>query len=208
MSGITDRYVHSFIDLAYLDLLEDKIDSAVMALEQALALSRNRGLENSELRCLLNLSCTLIMRNEPQQALHLLREADRLGFKHEIGRRLWRVRANMATAYFLAGEIEHSFAADQMTIHAFPSLERQTIFVDGNRPSAGTRIVLALANIALRAANSPKHQDLLSTLPQVAQDSARNLAIAVMTNHLETLPGLRGRHCKRMGAHAFFVITE
>jgi tetratricopeptide (TPR) repeat protein len=208
MSGITDRYVHSFIDLAYLDLLEDKVDSAVLALEQALTLSRNQGLENSELRCLLNLSCTLIMRNEPHGALHLLREADRLGFKHEIGRRLWRVRANMATAYFLVGEIERSLAADQMTIQAFPSLERQVVLADKNQPSAGTRIVLALANIALRAADSPKHQKLLSTLPQAAQESARKLATAVIKDRLETLSGLRGRHCKRMGAHAFFVITE
>jgi tetratricopeptide (TPR) repeat protein len=120
---LSDRKVHSLIDIAHLDLLEDQNEMAVQRLEEALVLSKDYGLENSELRCLLNLGCEAMMRGDPVQAIDLLREADRLGFRHGIGRRLLRVRANLATAYFLLGDGQRSLATDKITLNSMPSLE-------------------------------------------------------------------------------------
>ncbi|PYP90128.1 MAG: hypothetical protein DMG65_12270 [Candidatus Angelobacter sp. Gp1-AA117] len=206
--GTGGRYIHTLIDLAHLDLLEDKLDSAVKFLEDGLILSRQQGLENSELRCLLNLGCAALMQNASEQALHLLRDADRLGFRHEIGRRLWRVRSNMATAHFLLGDIPRSLVADQMTLRSIPLVEKQVFSLKPDHPSAGTRMVLAIANIALRAEHSPTHTGLLRTLPDSAQRSAIDLATMIMNGQQDLIPGLRGRHCKKIGAYHFFIITE
>jgi len=206
--NLVDRYVHGLIDVAFLDLLEEQMMAAKQALEKALALSRDYGLENSELRCLLNLGCFAMMNGDPVQGLELLREADRLGFRHTIGRRLWRVRANMATAYFILGDIDRSLATDQITLNSMPSLEGESSLLDAKRFFAGTRIVLALGNIALRAETSDTHSKLLRTLPTAIQECARELAQAVLKGQLENLPGMRGRHCKSLSSHRFFIITE
>jgi tetratricopeptide (TPR) repeat protein len=206
--GLADRYVHSLIDVAHLNLLEDKPEEASPALEEALALSRDYGFENSELRCLLNLGCLALMQGELSQALELLREADRLGMRHEIGRRLWRVRANMATAYFVLSEVERSAVTDRITMHSMPYVEGETAPPGETLSVGGTRFMLALANIALRAEKSEAHRELLLLMHPSVQQSARELARGIIENSLEHLPGLRGRHCKQIGGERFFLITE
>lgn len=206
--GLTHRYVHGLIDVAFLDLLEDHDGPAERGLEEALGLCHDYCFENSELRCLLNLGCLALMRGDFQQALELLREADSLGFRHRIGRRLWRVRANMATAYFALGDVAASLATDRITLNSMPPLGDDSPLLDEKHLFASTRLILALANIALRAESSEEHRELLQSLPQRAQASARELARGVIRNEIESLPGLRGRHCKRVGLGRFFLITE
>jgi tetratricopeptide (TPR) repeat protein len=206
--GLADRYVHSLIDVAHLSLLEDDLAAASQALEEALALSRDYGFENSELRCLLNLGCLALMQGELLQALELLREADRLGLRHEIGRRLWRVRANMATAYFVLGDLVRSVAADRMTMSSMPYVEGETPPPGGTLSVGGTRFMLALANIALRAEKSDAHQELLLLINPAVKQAACELAKGLIENDLACLPGLRGRHCKQIGGQQFFLITE
>jgi tetratricopeptide (TPR) repeat protein len=206
--GLADRYVHSLVDVAHLDLLEDKAEQAARQLEEALALSRDYGFENTELRCLLNLGCLALMRDEPAQALDLLREADRLGMRHEIGRRLWRVRANMATAYFALQDAGRSAAADRITMQSMSYVEGEATPPGGALVVGGTRFMLALANIALRAEESEAHRGLLEIMQPSVRQAAREMAAAVSEGTLDDLPGLRGRHCKRMGAGRFFVVTE
>lgn len=205
---LPDRYVHGLIDVAFLDLLKDQPEKAGQDLERALVLSRDYGFDNSELRCLLNLGCLALIHGEPAQALNLLREADRLGFRHRIGRRLWRVRANMATAYFLLGEVEQSKATDRIALNSMPSLEGETSLLDATRFLAGTRFALALANVVLRAQDSEPHRELLQSLPPLALKTAWTLARAVLENKLDDLPALRGRHCKQLKNQRFFLITE
>jgi tetratricopeptide (TPR) repeat protein len=206
--GLADRYVHSLIDIAHLDLLEDKTKEAARELEEALILSRDYGFENSELRCLLNLGCLALMRGEPAQALDLLREADRLGMRHEIGRRLWRVRANMATAYFVLGDVERSAVADRITIQSMSYVEDETAPPGAPLVVGGTRFMLALANISLRAEKSEAHRGLLALMHPSMRQSACELATGVVEDNLDSLPGLRGRHCKQIGGERFFVVTE
>jgi tetratricopeptide (TPR) repeat protein len=206
--NLVDRYVHGLIDVAFLDLLEERALTAGQALEKALALSRDYGLENSELRCLLNLGCLALMKGDPEQALDLLREADRLGFRHSIGRRLWRVRANMATAYYILGDIERSLSTDKITLNTMPSLKGESSLLNAKRFFAGTRLILALANIALRAEKSDDHRKLFQTLPASTRESAGEITQAVLDGQLESLPGMRGRHCKSLRGQRFFIITE
>ena len=207
MRNLPDRKVHSLVDVAHLDLLDDNDEAAEQELEEALVLSRDFGLENSELRCLLNLGCQAMMRGDSLQALDLLRKADRLGFRHGVGRRLWRIRANMGTAYFILGDAEKSFATDKVTLNSMPSLEG-TLSLDDPPSFSKTRLVLALANIVLRAHQSNAHRKLLSDIPIPFLKAARELAQAVTDDRLEQMPGLRGRHCKQLNGERFFVITE
>lgn len=204
---LPDRKVHSLIDVAHLDLLEDKNESAVQKLEQALVLSKEYGLENSELRCLLNLGCEAMMRGDGLQALELLREADRLGFRHGIGRRLWRVRSNMATAYFVLGDTQKSLATDKIMLNSVTPLQEK-MSLDGPPSFSKTRLILALANVVLRARNCEDYQETLAEIPTAVLRIAKEFASAVVNDRLDLLPGLRGRHCKKLNGQRFFVITE
>jgi hypothetical protein len=118
------------------------------------------------------------------------------------------VRANIGTAYFLTGEIERSLASDRITLRSMSNVIDQSLQINADKPSAGMRLVLALANIALRAEQSYPHKELLLTMPVVARDSARALSEAVLEDRIKDIPGLRGRHCKRLNGQWFFVITE
>jgi tetratricopeptide (TPR) repeat protein len=205
--SLPDRKVHSLIDVAHLDLLNDKLEAAGHQLEEALLLSRDYGLENSELRCLLNLGCLELMRGDPAEALDLFRKADRLGFRHGIGRRLWRVRANMATTYFVLGDADRSLATDKITLSSMPSLEG-TVSLDERPAFSKTRLVLALANMVLRAKHSAAHQEMTGDIPEPILAVAKSLAKSVVDDRLDSLPGLRGRHCKKLSGESFFIITE
>ncbi len=204
---LPDRKVHSLIDVANLDLLEDNNESAAQKLEHALVLSKDYGLENSELRCLLNLGCEAMMRGDALQALDLLRQADRLGFRHGIGRRLWRVRANMATAYFVLGDMQKSLTTDKIMLSSMTPLEGETS-LDGPPAFSKTRMILAFANIVLRARNYEPYQETLADIPVAILQVAKEFASAVVNDRLDLLPGLRGRHCKNLNGKRFFVITE
>jgi tetratricopeptide (TPR) repeat protein len=204
---LPDRKVHSLIDVANLDLLEDKNESAVRKLEYALVLSKDYGLENSELRCLLNLGCEALMRGDALQALDHLRQADRLGFRHGIGRRLWRVRANMATAYFVLGDIQKSLTTDKIMLASMTPVEGQ-MSLDGPQSFSKTRMILALANVELRARSCEHYKETLPDIPDTILRVAKEFASAVVNDRLDLLPGLRGRHCKKIGGKRFFVVTE
>jgi tetratricopeptide (TPR) repeat protein len=206
--GLTDRYVHALIDIGHLDMLENDSRSAIQALEEALLLCREYGFENSELRCLLNLGCLALVQGHLEQALGLFRDADRLGFRHEISRRLWRVRADMATAYFLTGETDRSVTADEITLRSMPAPQSESSPPTEQTPYKITRSALAFGNIALRAQTSEFHRRLLLSISPEAQRCGRDLAEAAMENRLEELPGLLGRHCKRLAGQPFFLITE
>lgn len=203
---LPDRLVHSLIDVAHLDLLEDELEAAVEKLEHALSISKEFGLENSELRCLLNLGCEAMMRGDHFHAIDLFRAADRLGYRHGSGRRLWRARANLATAYFLLGDVEKSLTADKITINSMPSLKNRLEFEAA--PFYETRLILALANIAIRARISTGHKALLTEIPDSISHSAVEFAAMVLKGESELLPGLRGRHCKNLNGQRFFIITE
>lgn len=206
--NLTDRYVHSLIDVATLDLLEDKEERAERSLNEAYDLSRNYGLENSELRCFLNLGCLALMRGEPLKALDLLRDADRLGFRHGIGRRLWRVRSNMATAYFILGDKERSLSTDQIVLESMVFLQKEISTEEEKNQLFRTRIVFALTNIVLRAKKSKAHQKLLQSFPYSAAETANDLAQAVIDGRLTSAGRLLHLHQKKMGKESFFVITE
>lgn len=205
--SLTDRHVHGLIDIASLDLLEDRVNEAESGLNRAYAISRESGYENSELRCLLNLGCVFLIDNDLRRALDYFRDADRLGFRHQIARRLWRVRANMATTYYVLGEIEQSAVTDKIVLGSLLSA------VGSQTPATPfhiirTRMVLALVNIALRAELSTDHASIISSLPAELAERSCELARTVLDDRLEKMPGLISRHCKLIDGKRFFVITE
>jgi tetratricopeptide (TPR) repeat protein len=207
--GVVHHYVHSLIDIAYLDLLEDKREIASVELEEALRISRDYGYENSELRCLLNLGCLALTEGRLLHAIKLLREGDFLAMRHQIKRRLWRIRANMATAYFMLGRIDRSYVADRITIRALSGIEITPGTLDETQhPALGSRFILALGNLAIRAEESELHRRLLWALPDALCKSSTEVARVVREGRHSSLPGLHGRHCKDICGKSFFIITE
>lgn len=207
-SGLPERIAHCLIDVATLDILGDRCQSAHERLSHAQRLAERHFLQNSLLRALLNGGCLDLIEGEVEAARRKLLYADELAEEYRLTRRLWRVRANLATLYEVRGELVASTNADEGAVAmVLPLLApyRRT-------PKGGLRLLtreaLALANVALRAEESPRHERILAGLDGPLQATARRIAEKVRAGRLGQLQSLLGNHCKIIGTRRRFIITE
>ena len=99
------------------------------------------------------------MEGNPEAALHYLNEAESIAVQHQIGRRLWRVYANLATTHELCGQMEKASARDLQTL---TSLKAATW--EGEAVLRRGRSLLPLINIAFRADLAPElYEPILSS---------------------------------------------
>lgn len=204
--GHTEMYVHALIDLGHLDLILNKRDEAQQSLEEALRISEEQVFENQKLRALSNLACCLMMEGDITSSINLLLKADEIGIASNNSRRLWRVRANLATTMFLAGKSRDSAAWDEMVIAGLP--EDEEVVLNHSQPWKGSRLVLAVGNLALRAELSEGSAVVFNRLPSDKREVGKVIADAVKQNLTVSLPGFREKHLKKMGDHRFFIVTE
>lgn len=206
--GLVRQVSHHLVDLAHLDLLEDRTEEARALLDRAYRIGERGGLENLLLRVHLNTACIELMEKRPAVARFHLEEAEQIGILHLIGRRTWRVWSNRATAEEILGDGARAFVYDRRALNAvLPGLSRK-IEELGERGLFFSRDILAVANVCLRAADSQLHAELMEQLPEMLQTAGARMAEAVRLGDQDTLPGLLGRHCKRVGDRARFVVTE
>lgn len=206
--GLKDRVAHHLVDLAHLDLLEDRLDDARERLERASRIGEENGLENLLLRTHLNSACVELMEGRPDLARFHLDEAEHIGTIHLVGRRIWRVWSNRATAEEAAGEPKLAYMYDRRALHAvLPGLERKVSEL-GEAGLFVSRDILAVGNVCLRAAQSEYHAALAQTLPDVLRVAGERMSGALLTNNGDSIPGLLGGHAKRIADHPRFVVTE
>jgi tetratricopeptide (TPR) repeat protein len=205
----SERLVHSLIDVGHLDLLEDRHDAAHERLLRAEALAEDRGYENSLLRVHLNLGCLHLVQGEYAAARHHLLTAEQFGVANRSARRLWRARANLATLYEAMGDVDQAYVWDKAMLGSFKLLPDPEGMTERDREASlsNTRKVLALANLFLRADESPLYARLVESLGDVAIQVGTEIAEAVRAGRTD-LPGLRDRHCKQIGPRRRFIITE
>jgi tetratricopeptide (TPR) repeat protein len=204
-----DRYVHMLIDVGHLDLLEDRHDAAHERLLRAEALAEDHGYENSLLRVHLNLGCLHLVQGAYAAARYHLLKAEQLGVENRLPRRLWRARANLATLFEAMGDFKQAYAWDVATLQTLGILPDAPGAAprDGHAAAPGnSRQVMALANLVLRSRDSPIHAQLVESLGTDTCQGGMEMAERVRQG--VELPGLRDRHCKEIGPHRRFVITE
>lgn len=140
------RVAHALASLSFINLFDGRQDEGRRQAEEALEIAREQGLDNTRLRCDLNLSVASLMEGNIEAASHYLNEAEAIAIQHQIGRRLWRVYANLATTHELQGLVEKAKARDFQTVTA---LKTETWEADSLLPRG--RTLLPLLNLAFRA---------------------------------------------------------
>lgn len=145
------REAHALASLSFINLFDGRESEGRRQAEEALEIAKAQGLDNTRLRCDLNLSVSSLMDGNPEAALHYLNEAESIAIQYQIGRRLWRVYANLATTHELCGEMEKARARDLQTL---TSLKAETW--EGDDLLKRGRNLLPLINIGFRSAQTPE----------------------------------------------------
>lgn len=140
------RVAHALASLSFINLFDARQDEGRRQAEEALEIAREQGLDNTRLRCDLNLSVASLMEGNIEAAFHYLNEAESIAVQHQIGRRLWRVYANLATTHELQGMVDKAKARDLQTVIALKTetWEADSLLLRG-------RTLLPLLNLAFRA---------------------------------------------------------
>jgi tetratricopeptide (TPR) repeat protein len=202
--GLIPRQAHALAGLSFINLFDGRQSEGRRQAEEALEIAKAQGLDNTRVRCDLNLAVSSLMDRNIDGALNYLYEAESLAIKHQIDRRLWRVYANFATAYELIGQPEKAKARDLQTV---TSLKADTWESDDLLQRG--RNLLPLINIAFRATQAPEvYEPILQRFrPEtllIVQEIARKLAVGeksfladVLVKYLVNVNG-----CRR------FLLTE
>jgi tetratricopeptide (TPR) repeat protein len=143
---LVPRVAHALVSLSFINLFDGYKSEGRLQAEEALEIAKAQGLDNTRLRCDLNLSVSSLMDGNLEAALHYLNEAESIAIQHQIGRRLWRVYANLATTNELSGQMEKARARDLQTL---TSLKAETW--EGDSVLQQGRHLLPLINIGFRA---------------------------------------------------------
>jgi len=145
------------------------------------------------------------MEGKPAAALHYLQEAESIAIQHQIGRRLWRVYANLATTHELCDQMEKASARDLQTLTCLKvsTWEGETILQRG-------RSLLPLINIALRADLAPELYEpiLVSRLKPETVLVLREVAAKLTAGEPSPLGGILLKYFVNIDGQGRFLLTE
>lgn len=167
---LRDKHVHMRLDLASLDIIEERYDRARTELPELIEESSRRRYEGSLTRALIMEAALYLVAECPEAAMTSLDQARRLGFLHETGRRMWKIHANSALAHEMMGCFDLMADEDRLVLEA-------SQHVGWERRNA-----LAPANILLRAhdTNTPVSlDDVIALLPSETFAAAEKIIEAV-----------------------------
>jgi tetratricopeptide (TPR) repeat protein len=203
--ALVQREAHALASLSFINLFDGREAEGRRQSEQALEITKAGGFDNTRLRCDLNLSVSSLMEGNPEAALHYLNEAESIAVQHQIGRRLWRVYANMATAYEMCGQMEKASARDLQTL---TNLKAATWGADAvSRPG---RTALPLINIAFRAELAPElYEPILSSAlkPETAL-ALREVAAKIAAGGPCHLDDIVLKYLVNINGRRRFLLTE
>ncbi len=201
------RLLHALIDVAQLDIADDRLGPAHTLLQESLRIVEQYGFETEYIRVLLHSACISLVQDDLAMARRDLLEAEDIASLGANHRRLWRLRANLATLYELEGNFEQSYAHDCEVCDAIDS-----VIADSMRDVRSQRLgreFLGVANILLRAEISQPHSALRKRFKSAVLNATAPIVTAVLTDNVKSAPNLLGIHCKRLrGGVRRFVITE
>ena len=142
-------------------------------------------------------SCLDLIDGVPEAALAFLDEARRLGYAHDVGRRLWKVHANSACAHEMLGDPDRAYHEDRQVVAVLKAVAWER------------RIGLAPANLLLRAqreAGSPRYSVLTAAIPSEACD-AGNAILAATENKTPLCGRFPQEHLFTLNGRMRFVAT-
>jgi hypothetical protein len=186
--ALVSRIAHGLLSLGFVDLFEGNLDAGFERTERGRAIAERLHVYNQRVRATLNLSVYYIRRNLYSEALDWLREGEKIALRHSIGRRLWRIVANMAVVHELLGQLELCSIRETQVVELLQTSTRE---------STRGRQALPLINIALRARG-----DLL--IPAKVHDYAE----LILMGRKDQLPNMLGNYCVELPPGPRFLLTE
>jgi tetratricopeptide (TPR) repeat protein len=201
---LESRAAHALLGLGFLDLFEGELEEGATKTRQAMEIVDRLRLDNQSVRAALNMSVYYVEIAEYDEALVWLQEGEKTALRHQIGRRLWRIVANMATVHELRGERRLSIMRDRQVVNLLQApAERLVDPVTVPRRMYG-RQVLALVNVLLRRSNGIGAEESLPPLPPEA------FAYAAIVNRERRgqLPDLMDKYCVKLPVGRRFLLTE
>ena len=198
--GLLARKVHGLASLSFIDLFEGHLDAGFSKACEALEMAERLRLDNQIVRLCLDLGVHSIQIGNTAAALSYLLKAEALAIRHGIGRRLWRVTANLATAYELIGSSEKASARDLQTIRQLTGGLSEAVL--------SGRELLPVVNIILRERSETDSEILLKSIQRPVTVTARNYALVVTKHRKAELPTLLGNYCVDLNVGPRFLLTE
>ena len=186
--ALFSRVAHGLLSLGFVDLFEGDLKAGFERTERGRGIAERLHIDNQRVRAALNLSVYYVNKKSYPEALDWLREGEKVALRHHIGRRLWRVIANMAVVYELLGQSDLCSIREAQVAELLQSSQNESI---------GGRQVLPLVNVALRA-RSDLH------IPRKAYEYAE----LVRAGHRDQLPNLLGNYCLDLPLGPRFLLTE
>jgi tetratricopeptide (TPR) repeat protein len=198
--GLISRKVHALASLSFIDLFEGKIEDGLARAQEALEDAERLRLDNEVVRLCLNLSVHSMMTGDPPGGRLYLLKAEELALRHGIGRRLWRVSANLATVYEAMELREDALSRDLQSLrHLAEPLSTSDLI---------GRSILPLVNALLRARMDPRFTALLEHVPAHSVTVAQGYSVRVIEGQKHQLPGLLGNYCVDLAIGPRFLLTE
>jgi tetratricopeptide (TPR) repeat protein len=203
--GLVPREAHALASLSFINLFDGRQPEGRRQAEEALEIAKAQGLDNTRLRCDLNLAVSSLMDGNPEAALHYLNEAESIASQHQIGRRLWRVYANQATTHELCGQMERARARDLQTLTSL-----NTVTWEGDSLLQRGRHLLPLINVAFRAALAPELYApiLLHNLRPETARFVREVAAKLAARKRCSLDGILLKYLVNINGRQRFLLTE
>jgi tetratricopeptide (TPR) repeat protein len=194
--GLERRTAHALLGLSFLDLFEGDLEGGAAKSRLGLTITDRLHLDNQHVRAALNLSVYCVLMRNYDEALAWLQDGERIALQHQIGRRLWRVVANLATVHELRGEPELSAIRDRQVLNLMQG--------DASAPPPMYgRQVLALVNVILRRDAGIGSATPLPALPPESFEYAR-----IAASRSGRLPDLMSNYCVELPVGPRFLLTE
>jgi len=199
-----DRVAHGLASLSFVNIFSGRVKEGIAQSEEALLISKANSLDNTTVRCNLNLGAAFLIEGNPAAAQCFLIEAEELALKHGIGRRLWRVFANLAVTYELMGDMEKSFTRDLQTIN---SLKAEKWSADSFRKKG--KKMFPLLNIALREKESGINEDSpLIPLPDDLKGIIFDMCDQIIKGNHGCLGSMHHNYLVDFDGRLRFLLTE
>lgn len=203
VNKLFSRQAHALAGLSFVNLFDGRIAEGRRQAEEALSLAQQLGMDNTILRCDLNLSVAWLIEGNPDAALQCLMEAEHIAIQHNIGRRLWRVYANLATTWELLGQSEKALACDLQALISLGATSWEPESLDRR-----SKELMPLLNIISRSELAPNiYAPLLARLSTTAIDVIRELAASLNSDNSRLSQSV-GKYRIQFNGIARFLVTE
>jgi tetratricopeptide (TPR) repeat protein len=162
---------HFMNDLGHIEIMLDNFEDAKNIISEASSVADRYGILKESIRSNIFFGCISLAQNKLENALFYFLKAENDAFTQYNLRRLWRIRANMATLAELRGDIKKAYVKDvQSLVHMPLEYEMEKVINGSKRRS---RVSGALVNIVCRYNQAP---DLYSGIKKKMSDEIWNYA--------------------------------